>query len=90
MKLHILSIILFLLISSSCHAQQVPSDWEISPELNDGWQTTNPASVGLIEDSLGNLIRLIWDNEHQDFRSLIVIKDGKLVMENYFFFILEN
>jgi len=71
---------------SNCTAQSTatPSDWNIAPNLNDGWETTNPASVGFVEDSLGALLRLIGNTPPEDFRALVVIKDGKLVVDEYF------
>lgn len=46
--------------------------------------TAPPAEVGFNEDSLSNLIDLISDTPPRDFRGLIVIKDDKLVVEEYF------
>ena len=90
MKLIPLILSLFIL---SCSAQSptpqeatesAQEEWYIAPNLNDGWSTTNPASVGLNEDSLGALLTLIRNTPPNDFRALIVSKNGKLVVEEYF------
>lgn len=46
--------------------------------------TAQPAEVGFKEDSIHNLVQLIRDTPPRDFRSLVVIKDDKLVVEAYF------
>ena len=44
----------------------------------------SPASVGMNPDTLANLIEAIQTKTNPDFRGLIVIKDDKLVVEEYF------
>jgi len=44
----------------------------------------SPASVGMNDDSIKNLIQLINTNPPNDFRGMVVIKDNKLVVEKYF------
>lgn len=42
------------------------------------------ASVKLSQDTIAKFIQLIKSNPPNDFRGLVVIKDGKLVVEEYF------
>lgn len=72
------------LLFSSCKAQIIESDWNIAPHLGDGLEGINPISVGINEDSLIALFDLIRRQDEKDFRSLIIIKDGKLAVEQYF------
>jgi len=81
--INILALFLTSLIITACSAQK-PSNWNNAPDLNDGWTITNPASVGINEDSLGLFFDFIRSSPHPDFRAIMVTKDGKLVMEEYF------
>ena len=80
-----LNFLAFFLVSliTACTAQN-QSTWNNAPDLKDGWTITNPASVGINEDSLGNFFTYIRSEQHPDFRAIMVAKDGKLVMEEYF------
>jgi len=83
MRTHFFLFFAILLLQTSACAQQ-SSTWNNAPELDDGWKSTNPASVGINEDSLANLFDLIRQKTNPDFRAVIVIKDGKLALEQYF------
>ncbi|MEM1119836.1 MAG: serine hydrolase [Bacteroidota bacterium] len=74
-------LLLFSLALDKCQAQK---NWNKSPDLNDGWSITNPASVGMDEGALRNLLSLMGNRLSQDFRAITVSKDGKLVVEEYF------
>ena len=73
--------ILIFLIFSSCISQPETNK---SPLSTHNWETADPASVGLNQDSLNQLFQLINDTPPEDFRALIVLKDGKLVVDEYF------
>ena len=54
------------------------------PQTGDGWQTADPASVGLDAKKLDQAVARIRDGTYQNVHSLLVVKDGKLVFEEYF------
>jgi CubicO group peptidase (beta-lactamase class C family) len=54
------------------------------PQTGDGWQTADPASVGLDAKKLDQAVAGIRDGTYQNVHSLLVVKDGKLVFEEYF------
>lgn len=54
------------------------------PQTDDGWQTADPASVGLDVKKLEQAVARIHDGTYQNVHSLLVVKDGKLVFEEYF------
>jgi CubicO group peptidase (beta-lactamase class C family) len=56
----------------------------IPPQTDDGWQTADPASVGLDASELNRAAARIRDGTYQGVHSLLVVKDGKLVFEEYF------
>lgn len=84
MKLPSLFIICLAVLVTACSAQKNKSHWNNSPDLGDGFEITNPAEVGIEEDSLYVLLDKINETSHRDLRALIVIKDGKLVVDEYF------
>jgi CubicO group peptidase (beta-lactamase class C family) len=49
-----------------------------------GLPGASPASVGMSQDSISRMIDLIRSTPPKDFRGVVVIKDGKLVVEEYF------
>ncbi|MFK7845677.1 MAG: serine hydrolase domain-containing protein, partial [Rhodothermales bacterium] len=54
-------------------------------DLNDGWQVDDLASVGLDHDQVKNVItNIAFTDNNNDFRSLLVARYGKLVVEQYF------
>ncbi len=64
-------------------AQQNPSTNPLRPPIP-GIPTVVPSEVGFNVDSLTRLVELIGSTPPRDFRGLVVIKDHKLVVEEYF------
>ena len=53
-------------------------------ELNDGWSCSDMAAVGLAQERIVDLIKEISRGKHDDIHSLLIVKDNKLVVEEYF------
>ncbi len=81
----ILSLIIFVF---SCKDKAVsPSDsyvYKIPEQTNDGWETTSLNSVGIIKQPIISLIDKIQNEEYKNVHSILIIKQGKLVFEEYF------
>lgn len=62
------------------------SAYEYQPpvETGDGWQTASLRDVGLDERLLSRAIDRIRRDEYQNVHSLLIVVDGKLVLEEYF------
>lgn len=58
--------------------------YEIPEQTNDGWQTASLDDVGLNEKILSELIERIHGNEYRNVHSILIVKDGRLVFEEYF------
>lgn len=85
MKKVLLIPILFMVSFYGSFAQTKTSNYNVARDLNDGLTITNPASVGINEDSLFALFDLInFTPPHNDYRALVIMKDGKLVVDEYF------
>ena len=51
---------------------------------SDEWETASPTSVGLDPGVLQTLVQKIRVGEFQNIHSLLVIRNGRLVVEEYF------
>src|SRR6188508_536466 len=53
-------------------------------ELSDGWITGSPGEVGMDEAIINEVYQTFFSEDHLDLaRSLLIVKDGKLVAEGY-------
>jgi CubicO group peptidase (beta-lactamase class C family) len=51
---------------------------------NDGWETADLASAGLNSNLVGGLFDKIKDDTYKNIHSVLVVKNGKLIIEEYF------
>ncbi len=57
-----------------------------APEaLNDGWPTAKPSDVGIATGIIRDMVRAIRDEELPLTHSVLVAREGKLVVEEYFY-----
>jgi hypothetical protein len=54
------------------------------PETGDGWQTAALNDVGISETKIVDLINNIQKQVYQEVHAVVIIKDGKLVFEEYY------
>jgi len=76
----ITTIFLSLLIVS-CTSKYV---YETPEQTDDGWETASLHEVRLNESKLGDLINHINQGKYENIHSILIIKDEKLVFEEYF------
>jgi CubicO group peptidase (beta-lactamase class C family) len=58
--------------------------YEIPDQTDDGWQTASLDEVGISEEILGGLIEAIDSDVYENVHSVLIVKDGWLVFEEYF------
>ncbi|MBN2089763.1 serine hydrolase [candidate division KSB1 bacterium] len=58
--------------------------YEIPAKLDDGWDCTDLKDVGINKEKIFEAIDQITNGKHKDIHSLLIVKDGKLVLEEYF------
>jgi CubicO group peptidase (beta-lactamase class C family) len=64
---------------------QLPYQGFIPEEIGDGWEIATPSSEGIDQSALEKVYRTITNEElYPNIRSLLVIKNDKLVSEAYF------
>jgi CubicO group peptidase (beta-lactamase class C family) len=59
-------------------------NYKIPEETGDGWQCVDAAKAGFDMEKISGLIRDIIDGEYGDIHNVLVVKDGRLVLEEYF------
>jgi len=72
-------VLVLLLVTCGCARAQ-----DTAPEPTDGWATAQPEAEGLNRKALAEAVAFIKQGEHDDFRSLVVARNGKLVADYYF------
>jgi CubicO group peptidase (beta-lactamase class C family) len=60
------------------------SQYEVPVQTNDGWETASLSSVGMDETPLLKLLDKLNEIGDHRIHSLLIVKDGKLVFEEYF------
>ena len=70
--------ILLIFLFSSCYlGEELPADQQV-------WEYDDPGDVGLSEDQLLSIDSLIELNVFERITGLLILKDGKMVFENYY------
>jgi len=75
---------------NSCKKDTAPTNptgayqYTIPEQTDDGWDTASLASVGINEIPFRNLMNRLSEIDKHRIHSLLIIKDGKLVFEEYF------
>lgn len=64
--------------TSSTYQYQIPAD------TGDGWETTSLTDAGLDSEQLAAMMEDIRDGGFDNLYSLLIVKDGRLVFEEYF------
>lgn len=79
-----------IVLFQSCNKSKTPLEasspyqYRVPPQTNDGWQTGSLDEVGISKEILINLMEDIRGGEYRDIHSILIVKDGKLVFEEYF------
>ncbi len=76
-------ILLFGVLYFSCSNNQDVGSYQLNQQ-NLELPTTSLEEAGFKKDSIENIINLIHETPHKDLRGLVVIKDGHIVIEEYF------
>ncbi len=77
--------IIFLLISVNSYAQTNSSyHYKIPSQIKDGLQTASLSEVGIDSNKIISLTNKILENTYINIHSVLIIRDNKLVYENYF------
>lgn len=58
-------------------------DYQTPDQLDDGWETASLNSVGMDSLLIEQLVNSVYGDHYRNVHSIVIIKDGKLVFEEY-------
>jgi len=77
--------LLLVLLCVGCLISCAPAQPLSMPvQTDDGWQTASLDEVGIDEGKIRTAVGRIKNNTYQNVHSMLIVKDGKLVVEEYF------
>jgi CubicO group peptidase (beta-lactamase class C family) len=79
----VLMFVLQLLLLSGCRKCE-EYRYTVPEVTNDGWQTATLSSANVAAEPIHELFNRIKDNTYKNIHSVLVVKNGKLVVEEYF------
>jgi CubicO group peptidase (beta-lactamase class C family) len=72
------------LLSYVCFSQTGEYEYQVPKKLNDGWEVSSLKDEDIDEDAIEEISRIIRDtNSYENVLSMLIIKNGKLVHEEY-------
>ena len=72
-----------LLVFIAVQSPSMAATLSAPASLNDGWAVAEPAMTGMVEARIEEALALIADKKQQEIDSLLLARDGKLVVERY-------
>ena len=61
-----------------------PYQYAVPEKLNDGWEIASLSGVSLDTNLIKELFERVADNSYKNIHSVLLVKNGKLVVEGYF------
>jgi len=58
--------------------------YRVPDQIEDGWETASLSSVGIDDNLINNVLELTRANTFENIHSILIVKQGKLVLEEYF------
>ncbi len=55
-------------------------------QIDDGWQVSSLAKEGVNEKKINDMIRAILAGKYPNVRSIVLVKNGSLILEEYFYY----
>jgi hypothetical protein len=74
-------ILLCVVWVAACRANYT---YQVPEQVDDGWQTASLEAVGLDGKLIARAVSRVLDGTYQNVHSILIVKDGKLVLETYF------
>ena len=65
--------------------RQLNYDYLRPPKITDGWETSSLDLVGMDSTLIKEMIEEILNEAYENIHSVLIVKNGKLVLEEYFF-----
>ena len=65
--------------------QQTEYQYTVPEKCEDGWELSSLAAEGINQDAISEMIRKVLSGYYEDIHSIVLVKNGKLVLEEYFY-----
>jgi CubicO group peptidase (beta-lactamase class C family) len=78
------------IVLSDCAKSEAPANnvrpyqYTVPEKINDGWETASLSSENLDANLIKDLFERISDNTYKNITSVLIVRNGKLVVEEYF------
>lgn len=82
-RVTVAAMLLLWLVLAQCGSAAPPRAYREPQALADGWPTALPESVGLDREKIEALVQEVQNGGHDKLHSVLLVKDGKLVLEEY-------
>ena len=92
---HTCSLIIILLSITACTHSPPRVDnygkpqrdytYQAPEQIDDGWQVSSLAKEGVNEEIILDLMKTIMAGNYPNTHSVLLVKDGKLILEEYFY-----
>jgi CubicO group peptidase (beta-lactamase class C family) len=74
-------VLFFVIFLAACAPAQTHP---VAVKTIDGWPTAGLHEVGLDEEKIAEAVGRVQDGTYENIHSILIVKDGKLVLEEYF------
>ncbi len=64
---------------------QTKYQYNVPQKLDDGWDTLSYKALGINESKIQSMVKAILNEEYEKIHSVLVVKAGKLIIEEYFY-----
>ena len=71
-------------VDNSGH-KQTEYQYNVPEKYEDGWEVSSLAAEGMDQDAISEMIRKVLSGYYEDIHSIVLVKNGKLVLEEYFY-----
>ena len=71
-------------IDNSGH-KQTEYQYTVPEKCDDGWEISSLAAEGIDQNAISEMIKKVLSGYYEDIHSIILVKNGKLVLEEYFY-----
>jgi len=78
--------LLILIFTGFCSTgtEDIQYEYKVPQQTSDGWETTSLSNVGMDEASITEMMNILLNRDDHYIHGLLIIKNGKLVFEEYF------
>ena len=64
---------------------QYEYEYQMPAQINDGWETECLSKVAVDSEKINELMRNILNRNYKNIHSVLLVKNGKLILEEYFY-----